>query len=248
MQIAEHVAALRQEGELMAEAAAAVDVDAPIPTCPEWRMRDLVLHIGQVHRWATAVVTHPAPQPADATEAMGPTPDDAALVDWFRDGHHALVDALDSAEPGVAAWTFMAAPSPLAFWARRQCHETGMHRADAESASHNISAFAPDVAADGIDELLRSFITRPGGRLKSDTPRSLLVRAIDTGDEWLVRISQDDVVTERTGGEADCAVSGHASDVHLLLWNRVGTDALTVDGDRSVLDLWRGSVTVRWGR
>jgi uncharacterized protein (TIGR03083 family) len=248
VEIAEHIAALRNDGELFAKAAAAVAPDAPIPTCPEWTMRDLVVHQGQVHRWATANVTHPSSEPADAAAAMGPEPDDAMLVDWFRYGIQGLVDALESAEPDVACWAFMAAPSPLAFWARRQCHETGMHRADAESASGPISPFPALVAVDGIDELLRAFITRPGGRLKSETPRTLLARSTDTGDDWLVRISRDDVVTDRAAGAADCTVSGGASDLHLFLWNRIGADALAVEGDRSVLDLWRGSVTIRWGR
>ena len=107
-------------------------------------------------------------------------------------------------------------------------------------------AFAPAVAADGIDELLTGFITRRGGRLRSDTLRQLLVRASDTNDEWLVRIA-DTVETERSGGDADCTVSGRASDLHLFLWNRGGADPLTVDGDRSLLDLWAKSVTIRWG-
>jgi uncharacterized protein (TIGR03083 family) len=176
---------------------------------------------------------------------MGPEPDDDLLVDWFRYGHSSLIATIEGSDPNVACWTFMAAPSPLAFWARRQCHETGMHRADAESASGPISAFPADVAADGIDELLRSFITRPGGRLKSASPRTLLVHATDTGDDWLVRIT-DTVETQRTGGDADCTVSGPASDLHLFLWNRAAADALTVDGDRSLLDIWRDSVTIRW--
>jgi uncharacterized protein (TIGR03083 family) len=248
VEVADYIAALRNDGELFARAAVAAAPDAPIPTCPEWTMRDLVVHQGQVHRWATANVTHPSTEPADAATAMGPEPDDALLVDWFRWGHQALVDALEGADPGLECWTFMAAPSPLAFWARRQCHETGMHRADAESASGPITPFEPAVAADGIDELLRSFITRPGGRLKSETPRTLLVRSTDTGGDWLVRISAGDVVTERAAGGADCTVSGPASDLHLFLWNRIGADALAVEGDRSVLDLWNGSVTIRWGR
>lgn len=245
MEVAEHVASLRHDGELMAKAAAAVEPDTPIPTCPDWTMRDLVLHQGQVHRWATANVAHPSAEMADAAEATGPAPDDAALVEWFRDGHQALVGTLEGADPDVACWTFMAAPSPLVFWSRRQCHETGIHRADAESASGSISTFAPDVAADGIDELLTGFITRPGGRLRSDTPRTVLVRATDTNNEWLVRIA-DTVSTERAGGHADCTVSGAASDLHLFLWNRSGVDALAVDGDRSLLELWGQSVTIRW--
>ena len=246
MEVAEYIAGLRHDGELMAKAAAAVDPDAAIPTCPEWTMRALVLHTGQVHRWARAHVAHKRTEPvADAAAVMGPSPDDGALVDWFRDGHQAIVDALLSAEPDLECWTFLPAPSALAFWARRQCHETGIHRADAESASGPISGFAANLAADGIDELLRCFVTRPGGRLKSDTPRTLLVHTTDTGDEWLARIT-DKVEVERTGGDADCIVSGPASDLHLLLWNRSGTDALDVAGDASLLDLWRDSVTIRW--
>ena len=245
MEIADHIAALRHDGALMAKAASAVAPDAPIPTCPDWCMRDLVLHQGQVHRWATANVAHPSDAPADAAAVMGPAPDDATLVEWFGDGCQALIDALEQADPDVQCWTFMAAPSPLAFWARRQCHETGIHRADAESASGPFSPFAPDVAADGIDELLTSFITRPGGRLTSETPRTLLARTTDTGDRWLVRVT-DKVETERADGAADCTISGPASDLHLFLWNRGAADTLTVDGDRSLLDLWSGSVTIRW--
>lgn len=143
----------------------------------------------------------------------------------------------------------MAAASPLAFWARRQCHETGIHRADAESTSGPITPFPRRVAADGIDELLRSFVTRAGGRLTSDSPRTLLVAAGDTGDAWTVRIT-DKVETSLGEAAADCSVRGAASDLHLLLWNRLAAtdDAITVDGDASLLDLWRGSVQVRWGR
>jgi uncharacterized protein (TIGR03083 family) len=248
VETAEHIAALRNDGELFASAIGAVAPDAAIPTCPEWVMRDLVVHQGTVHRWATTNIAHPSTEPADPAAAVGPAPDDAGLLDWFLDGHQVLVDALENADPDVVCWTFIAVPSPLGFWARRQCHETGVHRADAESAAGRISPFPPSVAADGIDELLCAFITRPGGRLKSETPVTLLARATDTGDDWLVRVSHDGVVTERSGGTADCSVSGPASVLHLFLWNRTGTDALAVEGDRSVLDLWRGSVTIRWSR
>ncbi|MEY2432372.1 MAG: hypothetical protein QOC92_2097 [Acidimicrobiaceae bacterium] len=245
MEVADLIGGLRQEGELMAKAAAAVEPDAPIPTCPEWVMRDLVLHAGQVHRWATLHVVELLTERAEASAVVGPAPGDDRIVDWFREGHQTLVEALESAEPDLECWSFLAAPSPLAFWARRQCHETGIHRADAESASGPISAFPAAIAADGVDELLCGFVTRPGGRLESDVPRALLVQTADTGDEWLVRIS-DTVETERSGGAADCMLRGSASDVHLLLWNRSDTSAVDVKGDASLLDLWRDSVTIRW--
>jgi uncharacterized protein (TIGR03083 family) len=248
VEIAEHIAALRNDGELMAKAIAAAGAQAPVPTCPEWTIRDLTLHQGEVHRWATTMVADKRAEPVgDEIDYIGPLPDDAGLGEWFTEGHARLVDALEAADPSTEIWTFLTAPSGVAFWARRQCHETGIHRADAESATGSITPFPADVAADGIDELLSGFITRRGGRLKSDTPRSLLVHADDTGDDWLVRISEH-VDTERGPGTADCTVTGSASDLHLFVWNRRGPEALDVAGDESLLDLWRDSVTIRWGR
>ena len=246
MEVSEHIAALRDEGELLAKAAEVVGPDAAIPTCPDWKMRDLVRHTGIVHRWATIHVAEARTEPAEGVEeAVGDGPDDASLVEWFREGHAALVDALESAPPDLECWGFLPAPSPLAFWARRQCHETGMHRADAESASGSISPFAPAVASDGIDELLMCFITRRGGRLRSEASRTLGVHATDTNDDWLVRIG-DRVETTRGHADADCIVTGSASDLHLFLWNRLETKSVHVTGDATLLGLWRGSVTIRW--
>jgi hypothetical protein len=48
------------------------------------------------------------------------------------------------------------------------------------------------------------------------------------------------------GWTSDCAVEAPASDLFMLLWNRIPHDALDVRGDRSVLDAWRATVRVRW--
>ncbi|MCP4189359.1 MAG: hypothetical protein GY768_01890, partial [Planctomycetaceae bacterium] len=56
MKITEHIDAIQHEGQLLAAAATRTELDAPIPTCPDWRMRDLVRHVGGVHRWATGYV------------------------------------------------------------------------------------------------------------------------------------------------------------------------------------------------
>ena len=42
-------------------------------------------------------------------------------------------------------------------WARRQAHETAIHRYDAESASGDVNGFDLDFAVDGIDEILVGF-------------------------------------------------------------------------------------------
>jgi len=244
VEISEHLAALREDGDLMAKAIEAAGPDARIPTCPEWTMRDLARHTGTVHRWATANVSQPSTEPATPPDA---SPDDASLVEWFRAGVTELIAAIEAAPPDVECWSFMAAPSPLAFWARRQCQETGIHRADAEGASGAITPFAPAVAVDGIDELLTGFITRRGGRLSSEQPRTLGVHTADTDDDWTVRIAEN-VATTRGHEDADCVISATASDLHLFLWNRVDQSKVHVTGDASLLDQWRDSVTIRWGR
>ena len=249
MEVVEHVAALRREGRLLAEVAARTDLGVPVPTCPEWRVRDLVRHIGGVHRWAAAHVAGSRTRPLSEEEqakVMAPPDDDHALVDWFGEGHAHLVHELETAAPDLACWTFLAAPSPLAFWARRQAHETAIHRADAESPGATITPFPPAFAADGIDELLTCFITRPGGRLRADPPRTLHVGATDAGADWLVRIGPDQRVVSREAGDADCSVRGPACELYLMLWNRQAPDGLQVRGDPALLDLWRHSVRVRW--
>src|SRR5439155_912391 len=146
--------ALRREGELLASAAERFTLDTPIPTCPDWRLRDLLHHIGDVHRWARAHVAEGRQKPIgrkELTALAGPLPDDADLLAWFREGHARLVHTLQTADPATECWTFLAAPSPVAFWTRRQAHETGIHRADAESpgGAAGMTPYPAPFAADG---------------------------------------------------------------------------------------------------
>jgi uncharacterized protein (TIGR03083 family) len=261
VEVSEHISALRREGQLLASAAATADLDTRVPTCPDWNVRDLVRHQGGVHRWATGIVAGPrtAPWRVDLDDVVGSWPADADLVGWFRQGHAALVAALTRADPELECWTFLAAPSPLAMWARRQAHETAVHRADAELAAGGpVSPYSAPFAADGIDELLTCFITRPGGELRADPPLLLGVRCTDTAARWRVRIGPDAVTTThgpdradaaetRHGPDrADCEVSGRAAEVYLALWNRRATEGLTVDGDGRVLEKFLNGVRVRW--
>ncbi len=220
----------------------------PVPTCPGWTLRELVLHQGEVHRWAAAVVAVGASKPsAVSSELTEPLPTDSALATWLDEGITALLAALEQAEPELAAFTFLAdAPAPRLFWARRQAHETGMHRVDAESASGPITPFAARFAADGIDEMLTGFAPRPRTPLHNDPPVSMNVATTDAAGEWNITISPDPPVTVRATGTADCSVSGAASDVLQALWNRQDGHRLTVQGDASVLTNFCTSVRVRW--
>ncbi|MFF0200317.1 maleylpyruvate isomerase family mycothiol-dependent enzyme [Streptomyces sp. NPDC005017] len=239
MDTAHHLEALDLAGRLLADAAERAGADADVPTCPGWRVRDLVRHTGAVHVWAEAFVRERITGPRPFDEASGL--DGRELTDWYRDVHRRLLATLADAPEDVACWTFLPAPtpSPLAFWTRRQAHETTVHRFDAQAAL----GVAPDpvdaeFAADGIDELLRGFHARSRSRVRTEVPRALRVRCSDTDAVWSVRLSPEPPVTTPDGeGPADAELSGTANELYFALWNRLPVPHIA--GDRALADLWR---------
>ena len=248
MEVVELLDALAREGATYTAAIERGDPDVRVPSCPGWQLRDLVHHTSGVHRWATRIVQDRSTEPiADDLETIaGGWPGDEDLAAWFRAGHLLLVDALRSAPADVECWAFLRAPSPLAFWARRQLHETTIHRVDAELASGAVSDIPVDLAVDGIDELLTGFLPRRSSRLRPETASTIAVQPTDSDAAWLVTAGPDGATTERVRADGDVVVHGPAADLYLLVWNRRDLDGIDVVGDASLLDQWRSSVQVRW--
>jgi uncharacterized protein (TIGR03083 family) len=275
MEISQHIAALDRDGTLLANAAVSAGLDAGVPPCPGWRVRDLVRHTGYIHRWAASHITQRSETIIDGPaegEILASGPADGELIAWFRDGHAALVRTLGAAAPDVRCATFLRAPSPLAFWARRQAHETAIHRFDAQSAArmtHSPGAFAAPFAADGIDELIVGFASRSRSRLPDAAGRSLSLRASDTGDGWHIAWQPDgsaatrrNAPTDPTGPtgaaaagtpaagapSADCVITGPASGLYLFLWNRCDAAAahVVISGNPDVVAAWNSGFRVRW--
>jgi uncharacterized protein (TIGR03083 family) len=250
MDIDRHIAAVEEAGSLLADAAGRVPLSARVPSCPDWDVRELVRHQGGVHRWATSIVGTPRTEYWDVglDEVVGEWPSDHELLAWFRAGCGALVAALTAAPHDLECWTFLAAPSPKAMWARRQAHETTIHRVDAElSAGGPLSPIGAELAADGVDELVSCFITRPGSRLRADPPRTLGLRPTDIDDGWVVTIGPNGTETRRDpSAGADCTVTGRAADLYFSLWSRTDPTTLDVSGDTTVLKRFFDIVHVRW--
>jgi uncharacterized protein (TIGR03083 family) len=240
MDISEHLGQLERDGARLADAA--TDLDAGVPPCPQWTVRDLVTHLGGVHRWATSIVRDRLDHDPAPREDELATPGDRDVIDWFREGHAALLAALRGADPDLRCYTFFAAPSPLAFWARRQAHETAIHRADAESAGGAITPFPTDFAADGIAELLTGFAARRRSFSRVERPRTLALRPSDA-EGWTITLAPDGVHSTPGSGPAEASAIGTASDLYLWVWNRPG--AVVMDGDQEVTALWH-HVRVRW--
>lgn len=245
-------AALDDAAGRLLDAAVAAGLDARVPSCPAWDTRALLAHQAMVHRWATAHLlgTDPAAVPNQTT--IRSTVED--LPAWFAEGWHALTDALAAAPPDLRAMTFLAdAPPPREFWARRQTHETTIHLVDALGARRGRVPtaaeleVAPDVAADGIDELLRGFFTRGRSKLFDGREYTLAVVPTDTDRTWVVRVAARlEVDPEGTPppDDAEIVLSGTTSALYVGLWNR--GDEFAVAGDPAFLTRWRSAHRVRW--
>jgi len=244
----EYLAVIRREGEQFAATLQAQWLDATVPTCPEWTLRSLAQHLGRVHIWAAAHVEEARPDQLSYEEEQaewGRMPADPELVSWYLGTVDRLLRALTTAPANVQCWTFLPAPTPLQFWARRQAHELTIHRVDAQLVTGPVAPMTERFAVDGIEELVLGFFGRRRSRLRSpEQPRTLAIRT--DAASWLVHIGLDGAQPERGEGPADCTVAGAASDVYYALWNRLPLHDLRVDGDPAVLDLWTSNATVRW--
>ncbi|MER6347865.1 maleylpyruvate isomerase family mycothiol-dependent enzyme [Streptomyces sp. NPDC001595] len=222
------------------------DPAAPVPTCPEWNLGQLMRHVGGAHRWVDTIVRTRATEevPHDLVdEVFGYGDEDPAVLDaWLAEGARGLTDALTEAGP-ARVWTVVP-DQPLAFWARRMLHETVVHRADAAGAVGARYEVAPAVARDALDEWM-SFGAVPEAYLPSAAGpllgpgRTLGFRATDDpAGAWFVDLTGDVPRWRRGGGEAAVSVLGPLSELVLLVYGRppgVGTE---VRGDRELLGLW----------
>ncbi len=243
----EYVEAIRESLASFVHHAREAGLDAAVPTAPEWTVRDLLAHQGMVHRWATDHLEDRECDPGDyLAEGLG----SADPVTWLHEGGLRLVRALQDAPEDLETKVFLKnAPPPRLFWARRQCHETTIHSVDALAAALGRTPSADEtwvtrqVALDGIDEVLTGFHTRGRSLLRSDQPFTLAVRPRDVRRAWLVRVSDEPAVVERSDGHrghADHVLEGTAEQLYLALWNR--SDEVTGEG----YEFWRRTARVSW--
>jgi uncharacterized protein (TIGR03083 family) len=225
----------------LVDAAEVAGLDAPVPSCPDWVVADLLAHIGQVHRWAAANTTRDADAEFWSSREID-APAAPARADWVREGATALVTALDL-DPETPAWTFGDFPSLVGFWQRRQAHETVMHRVDAQLAAGAVDAIDPTLAADGIDELLWLLPLRTWVQPDPTRTGTAHLHCTDVEGEWLLDFTPEGMRTERVHAKGDVAVRGTASD--LLMWSsgRGSVEPLEVFGDDAQRQMLRDALT-----
>jgi len=191
----EHVSQFAAAAERFADTVATADMRAAVPSCPGWKVVDLVKHLGNVHAWAATILEtgQRAPEQDDRPKSSRAR----TVSEWYLGKAGDLYEVLRHTDPQEPCWNFAYGVGVKAFWPRRQLHETTIHQVDLDLAAGRGSVdgtgigapppIEPAVAADGIDEVLTVFAHRMHSRgLVAHLERPLVLTATDTGDQWLV--------------------------------------------------------------
>jgi uncharacterized protein (TIGR03083 family) len=232
--VEDYLIKLETAAQRFAELLAEGDLEAPVPSCPDWNLADLAEHLGGIHQWANHAVLAGNPD-GEAT----PTPTDrAGLIEWYQVSAATLLTTLRTTDPAAPAWGFGPKPRTAAFWHRRQAHETAMHLWDAGASQALPIQIDPALAADGIDETVGVFFPRQVrlGRMPAlERSLAVTVDVVDTADEggrW-VFAGDGTGAPSAPDAAAEATISGPAQTVWLLLWGRTGLNdpLLTISGD-----------------
>ncbi|WP_405021151.1 maleylpyruvate isomerase family mycothiol-dependent enzyme [Kitasatospora sp. NBC_00070] len=232
-------------------AVASTDLAATVPTCPDWTVADLARHVGQAYLQKTVTMregAEPDPWPPAGLADEEPL----ALLDrTYAD----LLAEFAAHEPEDPADTWYAPDRSVRFLIRRMAQETVIHRIDAELATGRpIAPIPADLAVDGIDELLKvyvSFSVRTWGdsftEILADSPgRTYAVRTDDAS--WHVRTGPGRFTVEDGADEkADVTISGAPADVLRWVWNRTVAgepSGVTVDGATEAVEELRRCIAV----
>ena len=241
-------AALLDQTQAFGELIRTADPTTPVPTCPDWTLRQLFRHVGRGNRWAAKIVADRRDEALDPREVPdGKPPDDAdAATDWLNAGVQLLLDSVDTAGAHTAVWTFIG-PRPAPWWVRRRLHEATVHRADAAIAVGADYRLAPELAADGIDEWLERVAVEVSAESSPlDAGKTLHLHATDddlgSAGEWTITGTDDGIAWSHEHGKGDAALRGSAKDLLLAVVRRqTATEGgLEVFGDTAIWDGWLG--------
>jgi uncharacterized protein (TIGR03083 family) len=223
-----------------ADAVDGTDWDAPVPTCPQWRLRVLVGHLGQAPRWAAGIVRGDSPDGV-------PDPHDAVPPrdwrTWLLAGASELVEAVRAAGPDTPVWTLLG-PGPASFWLRQAAHDTSVHAVDAALPAGVPYALEPDLAADAVTQYLELLSSPVAAALKPAVAAlrgagSIGLRPSEESVEgWVITRTPTGVSWRRGPGPADVTVTGPVEDLLLVLMRRLPPRRVTIDGDGQLFDHW----------
>jgi uncharacterized protein (TIGR03083 family) len=235
-------AALLDETRAFGELIRSADPSTPVPTCPDWTLKQLFRHVGRGNRWAAQIIAERRPEPLDPRDVRdGKPPDDLdAAIDWLNAGAQRIIDAVDRVGSD-RVWTFIG-PRPAGWWIRRRLHEATVHRVDAAIATGEAVDLSPELAADAISEWVELMANQARGPLERGETIHLHATDGELGPtgEWTIIHDEDGLWWSHNHGKGSVALRGHVTELLLAITRRrQAADAgLEVFGDGAVWDRW----------
>ena len=228
-----------------AAVASTPSLDAQVPTCPEWTLRDLVEHLGGVQRsWAAIVAVGPADARPDVTVPEAPR-EHAALLAWSAESTEQLLGSLREFGPDRGCWTWWGdsqSPQTSGAVARHQVQEAMVHAYDAQITLGAPQPLPDEAALDGVDEFLSTCCA--GTDPWPHEPAAVEYHATE-GRSWRLALSADgaratELPVSATGTRQDAVgatLQGTAGELVLALYARIPVNSLKADGDPRLFDL-----------
>jgi len=216
----------------MVTAGRSAGLDAPVPSCPDWDVTDLLRHVGKIHRWVARVL---ATGDMNVPRPEGTAPRGPELFEWVETGADELLAVGTEVGPTAPVSNWAQQTPVAAFWFRRMANEVAVHAWDARNAAGDPEPIEAELAADAIDEWLTVMgPMRPPEGLTG----TLHIHCTDANRDWTVDLAA--FATQRGSAEADAELRGPASGILLRLLNR--SDEGEVRGDPGVLAQWGDKV------
>lgn len=247
MNWARYLEAIQADGQAALDAGRK-GLEPAVPSTPGWSVRDVIAHLGQVHRQKARIVRESIVEEEPDFGAYA-VPEGSDLLGWFEEGVHELVAVLSAADPEARVYTWHPPDQTVGFWIRRMAHETLIHRVDTELGHGSHGPVDPELGADGVDEILDVFM-RGYPPWAEVTPSPAIVGLHSEGQQWRVRLLSWSGTSPRTGRtfedeagidfegtdvEPKAVIRGPGDALDLFLWGRGSADGLVVDGHPSVL-------------
>jgi uncharacterized protein (TIGR03083 family) len=234
---ADFLPVITAEARGLADAARAMDLDARVPSCPEWDVAKLVRHTGTAHRWSAEVVrTRAALSPKSIDLEVPDTP--SGLPDWLEASAARLTDTLAATDPDAECWTWTDAHH-VRFWSRRMAHETLVHHWDGERVRGEPPPIGAALAVDGIDEHLVNLPFIVGPEQSAGSGETLHLHCTDRDGEWLAVLSPGGLAVTREHAKGDVALKGSAAQLFLVLLGRAPVTTVEQFGDPAALARWQ---------
>jgi uncharacterized protein (TIGR03083 family) len=225
MSASNHLDRLRTYQHSFAASIAEVEPGAPVLSCGDWTVRDLVEHLARIYTWA-------AHRAGGEKVRLDPGADLAA---HYRAAAELITGTFTELDPDEPCWTLLddGVPQDRArigtrrFWHRRQALETLVHLWDLRTAGGLSLVVPAEEWLDCADEVVTVM-----------QPRQLRLGRISPPQVQVVLEPAEGrplVIAGAPEGAPEVVVRGSAEQLALLLWGRQSADLLEVDGDRATL-------------